>query len=289
MISSLFHLESIVMNTSPQLEPQPLFSNLQPTAPFVRSCMSTESPAVLRQRLTDDGYLYLPGALDHAPLIQARREILTLCQQAGWLDPAHPLMDGYAAINGLSEGDAEYRAVYRNVVRLASFNACAVTPELRGIFELLLGGKPFAHPRNIARIALPGGQATQPHQDFHYIRGTSETYTCWIPTAAVTAELGGLTVLPGSHRSGTLYHQRTTGAGGMGIHPTQLPSEQPWTGGDYELGDVLLFHSYTVHGARPHQDQQRIRLSFDFRYQRPADPIDPSSLCYHMEDQHPPA
>lgn len=277
------------MNTSPQLEPQPLFSNLQPTAPFVRSSMTAESPVILRQRLADDGYLYLPGALDHEPLLTARREILSLCQAAGWLDPAYPLMEGMARISGLSEVDEEYRALYRQVVRLSAFNACAVTPELRSIFRILLGGEPFAHPRNIARIALPGGQATQPHQDFHYIRGASETYTCWIPTAAVTAELGGLAVLPGSHRNGNILHQRTTGAGGMGIHPDLLSPAQPWTGGDFSLGDVLIFHSYTVHGARPHQAQQRIRLSFDFRYQRPADPIDPSSLCYHLEDQHPPA
>ncbi len=274
--------------TLPQAEPQPLLADLQPTAAFMRSSMQ-ESADTLRQRLATDGYLYLPGALDPAPLLAARRDILTLCSAAGWLDPTQPLMDGIAAISGLSEADEAYKPVYRQVVRLPSFNACAVTPELREIFRTVLGGEPFAHPRNIARIGFPGHHATQPHQDFHYIRGTTETYTCWIPTADVPAELGGLAVLPRSHRCGFLTHQRTSGAGGMGVAVDHLSDVGPWTGGDFRLGDLLLFHSYTIHGARSHRAQQRIRLSFDFRYQRPADPIDPSSLCYHMEDQHPSA
>lgn len=281
MISSMNGSSSIVMNTALQ----PLLPDLQPAADFTMS-RAAEPPAVLRARLAADGYLFLPGLLDSAPLLRARADILGLCRDAGWLDPAQPFIDGIAGTTRICEGDEAYKPVYRQVVRLPSFNACAVAPKLMSVLRALFDGEPFAHPRNIARIAFPGHQATQPHQDYHYIRGTTETYTCWIPTADVPNDLGGLAVLPGSHRRGFLPHQRTTGAGGMGVDANGLGT---WTSGEFRLGDVLLFHSHTIHGARPHRDPRRIRLSFDFRYQRPADAIDPSSLCYHMEDQHRPA
>ncbi len=264
--------------------PLPLLDEICPEASFTRSSADEQS-TMLRARLAADGYLFMPGLLDPAPLRCARADILELCRAAGWLDPDRPLMDGIAGGIRISEGEEAYKPVYREVIRLPSFNACARAPELLAVFRSLLGSEPFAHPRNIARIAFPGHQATQPHQDYHYIRGTTETYTCWIPTADVPAELGGLAVLPGSHRRGALAHHRTTGAGGMGIDTRGM---QPWTSGEFHLGDVLLFHSHTIHGARPHCDPRRIRLSFDFRYQRPAEAIDPSSLCYHLEDQHRP-
>ncbi len=265
--------------------PLPLLEEIRPETSFTSSC-AHEQAATLRGRLATDGYLYLPGLLDPPPLLRARADILALCRDAGWLDPSRPLIDGFVGALRISEGEETYKPVYRQVVRLASFNACAVAPKLLAVLRTLLGTAAFAHPRNIARIAFPGHQATQAHQDHYYIRGTTETYTCWIPTADVPDELGGLAVLPGSHLGGPLAHQRTTGAGGMGVDTRGMAS---WASTAYRLGDVLLFHSHTIHGARPHRDPRRIRLSFDFRYQRPADAIDPSSLCYHMEDQHRPA
>lgn len=190
-------------------------------------------------------------------------------------------MDGLSDGIHRQEGEDSYKHVYRRIVRLASFNACAELPTLVRLFRGLFQGEVLVHPRNICRLAFPGGdQPTQPHQDFHYIRGTADTYTCWIPTSAVPVDLGGLAVQPGTHQLGFIPHRCTVGAGGFGV---QL--DAPWVGSDYELGDFLILHSHTVHAARDHRDRQRIRISFDFRYQ-PADAaIDPSSLCYHMEDQ----
>ncbi len=192
-------------------------------------------------------------------------------------------MDGISDGVWRHEGDEEYRKAYRQVIRLASFNVCSVQPKLLRVLRILFGCAVLPHPRNIARIAFPGGdQPTQPHQDFHYIRGSQSTVTTWIPTADVPADLGGLAVLAGSHLQGFVPHERTVGAGGFGVQTVGL---RPWHGGDFALGDVLLFHSHTIHAARRHRDPQRIRLSFDFRYQPVAEPIDPSSLCYHGEDQ----
>jgi hypothetical protein len=255
--------------------------SITPTAPFRNSRGLLDDLPSLRQRLAEDGYLYLRDFMDPVPLLRARADILDLCRQAGWLKPGSALMEGLSDGVYRHEGQESYKPVYRQIVRLASFNACAESPLLLQLFRGLFQQPVLAHPRNICRLAFPGGdQPTQPHQDFQYIRGSKETYTCWIPTSGVPAKLGGLAVQPGTHKLGFLPHSRTVGAGGFGVQV-----DAPWVGGNYALGDILIMHSHTVHAARDHRDSQRIRISFDFRYQPAGEAIDPSSLCYHMEDQ----
>ncbi len=256
-------------------------SPIIPDLAFRESRWQHDDLPTLRARLAEDGYLLMRGLLAPAPLLTARADILDLCRQAGWLRADAPLMAGIGDGIYRHERQEAYRPVYRQVVRLATFNACAEDPALLNLFRGLFAADVQVHRRNICRIAFPGGdQPTQPHQDYHYIRGSSETYTCWIPTSDVPAELGGLAVQPGSHHLGFLPHRRTIGAGGFGVD-----LDRPWAGGDFQLGDVLVMHSHMVHAARDHRDPERIRLSFDFRYQPAGQAIDPSSLCYHMEDQ----
>jgi hypothetical protein len=50
------------------------------------------------------------------------------------------------------------------------------------------------------------------------------------------------------------------------------PLEGHWRGGDFNAGDVLLFHGMTVHRGTPNLSNS-IRLSMDARYQRARDPI----------------
>lgn len=264
-------------------QPARLIPAIVPEIPFTDATALIGDGDALRARMAMDGYLYLPRFLDPVPLLRARADILDLCRRAGWLAADTPLMDGISNGTQVVEGNDAFKPVYRQIIRLASFNACSVAPELLALLADLFGSDVLPHPRNICRLAFPGcGQPTQPHQDFHYIRGTTETYTTWIPTADVPDDLGGLAVLEGSHRLGFLPHQRTVGAGGAGVITDGLG---PWHGGNYRLGDVLIMHSYTIHGARDHHDPHRVRLSFDFRYQPKTEPIDPSSLCYHLEDQ----
>jgi ectoine hydroxylase-related dioxygenase (phytanoyl-CoA dioxygenase family) len=47
-------------------------------------------------------------------------------------------------------------------------------------------------------------------------------------------------------------------------------------------GDVLTFHSHTVHRALPNRTADRMRLSADFRYQPASHPVAPDSLLPHF-------
>ncbi len=74
-------------------------------------------------------------------------------------------------------------------------------------------------------------------------------------------------------------HPASPGAGG--IEGQLCPGEDRWHSADFQADDVLIFPSYTAHKALPSKTHDRVRLSFDGRYQ-PADlPIDLSSLKSH--------
>ena len=51
-------------------------------------------PEALRARMAEDGYLYVPGALDREAVRAGRLELLRRVEAAGALDPAYPLEDG---------------------------------------------------------------------------------------------------------------------------------------------------------------------------------------------------
>lgn len=239
-------------------------------------------PEALRAQAAADGYLFFRGLLEPETLQSLRRQILTLCADAGWLAPGSDPTEGIAA-PGLApvEGEPAFMEVYNQVNRLEDFHALAHDPALLAMLGDLFGEQPLVHARNIARIIFP--QATQfttpAHQDYIHIQGTEETWTAWIPLSDCPRELGSLAVLPGSHRSGILPTHASLGAGGLGIHTDDLPFS--WAASDFAAGDVLFFHSLMVHKGLPNLTPDRIRLSVDFRYQGISQPVVASSFQPH--------
>ena len=57
---------------------------------------------------------------------------------------------------------------------------------------------------------------------------------------------------------------RALGAGGMRTDSESV--EAAWISSSFALGDVLFFHSHTVHQGLPNLSGNRLRLSVDFRY-----------------------
>jgi hypothetical protein len=137
------------------------------------------------------------------------------------------------------------------------------------------------HPAKIARLSFPQNLAhtTPAHQDYPFIQGAAETFTTWIPLGDCPRELGGLEVDAQTHVEGIRPHHLSLGAGAMGIDPSTLPDR--WLTTDYKAGDVLVFHSHTVHRARPNVTRDRLRVSVDFRYQARSLPIAEGNLAPH--------
>jgi hypothetical protein len=236
----------------------------------------------LRARIESDGYLFFRDLGDHTALGTVRGEILEICRRHGWVAPGTELREGFAAGPPYREGDPEYFAVYDDVQRLESFHALAHDAGLLEMLRTLFGEEVLVHPRNIARIMFPNNNhfTTPPHQDFIHIQGTPRTYTAWFPLGNCPNELGGLAVLAGSHRVGVLPLHKARGAGGVGVETDGL--ELSWVTGAFQQGDVLLFHSHTVHRALDNQTPDRLRLSVDYRYQPVSEPVTEGSLLPHF-------
>ncbi|RXZ81334.1 phytanoyl-CoA dioxygenase [Paenibacillaceae bacterium] len=256
---------------------------------FVDSTPLLKHPEALQERAEKSGYLFFRNVLDKDRLLEVRKLILEILNSRGLVSQYHPVDEGiadYDQVNKLpSEAVVGYGVpmdLYQEVQKLEAFHALAHQPALLELFAVLFGEAALPHPRNIARLMLPheSVKTTPPHQDFIHIQGTPATWTAWFPLGDCSKELGGLAILEGSHQEGVLHvTQHQGGAGGLEAILCELDLE--WAEGDYQLGDVIVFHSCTVHKAQPNRMGNKIRLSCDFRYQPLSQPIDQGSLQPH--------
>ena len=253
--------------------------------PFVESDPNAGGEQ-LRAIMAEQGYLFFRRLVPTEDVQAVRRDVLEQCRDAGWLDPASDLIDGVVAadMQPTTEGQPPYMAVYRKVLKLPSFHDFPLHPALMRIAAQLLDGRVLVHPRRIGRMTFPNNTVatTPPHQDHFYIRGSVDTYSCWTPLGSCPITLGGLAVWPGSHTRGFLDHnvQHAGAVGGSGV-PVD-PAEATWRTTDFEPGDALFFHAFTIHKALPNLSGDRLRISTDNRYQRDGDAIDPGALLPHF-------
>lgn len=239
----------------------------------------------LRRRLADEGYLFFRGLLDADRVDDVRRRVLDRIAAHGWLrDDTDPddQRPGYVA---RPETDPTYWDGYRAVQGLQPFHDLAHDAALVDMAATLVDDQVVVHPRKIARISYPFGMVpTAPHQDYRYIQGTVDTFTVWAPLGACPGDLGGLRVLRGSQDDGLRPTFSAGGAGGLGVDTD--PDDPDWASADYEPGDVVVFHSLTVHAARPNE-RDKVRLSVDYRYQSAAEPMVMASLHPHFHPDVP--
>jgi len=251
-------------------------------APFEVSNDILSDGDALKAQMAESGYLFFRALIPEEAILAARREILARCAEAGWLAPGMAIDEGIAE-EGVSwiEPQPEFMAVYNQVQKGEAFHTLAHESALIAMFERLFGEAALAHPRNIARIVFPQNtlHTTPSHQDYIHVQGTEETYTAWMPLGECPQNLGSLAVLAGSHRTGILPVHKAYGAGGVGIDTESLPNQ--WVGGDFGLGDVVVFHSLAVHKALPNLSPRQIRLSVDYRYQPLSHPVAADSLLPH--------
>ncbi len=251
--------------------------------PFRDSLPLLARPPELRARAATDGYLLLRGLLPRDDVLSMRALVLAHCRSAGWTDVEAPMLSGrvLAGSPPILEGQSEaWACFYRLLYSRRELHAFNQHPALLAACAALFDAPVLAHPRLIARVMFPGTArwTTPPHQDCFYIGGTAQTWTAWIPLGDCPAELGGLAIAAGSHRLGPQPVKPAEGAGGHGVAADE---SLRWVADDFSAGDVLLFHSWTIHQARDNRSEDRLRLSCDFRYQDAREPVSADSLHPH--------
>ena len=239
------------------------------------AALLSDGPA-LAARMARDGYLFLPGVLPRDVVAAVQDDVARVVQTAGWLRGDTSRAEARADDRGFCvDPEPRYLEVLRRINRLERYHALKHHPALLSMFERMLGGPVFPHPRVLMRNIFPNRPeyTTKAHQDFPNVQGTIEVFTAWMPLIDCPPEVGGLQVARTSHLRGVLDFGIGNGAGGIEITD---PLDDLWTGGPLRAGDVLVFHSLTAHkGVENRSD--RLRMSIDCRFQRVADPFNPDN------------
>ncbi len=244
--------------------------------PFTDSTDLLSDGAALGARMRRDGYLFLRGVLPTDTVRALQAQVGAIARDAGWLRGDTPVEDAIADPAGFCvDPDPTYLATLRRINRLEDYHALKHHPALLGLFERMLDGPVFPHPRVLMRNIFPAREAytTKAHQDFPNVQGTTEVFTAWFPLIDCPMDVGPLQIATGTH-SGTVY-DFDIGAGAGGIEITD-PLEGRWVSGPFAVGDVLIFHSMTVHKGVPNRSD-RLRMSMDVRYQRVSEPFNPDN------------
>lgn len=234
---------------------------------FADSTPIAHDGAALAARMSQDGYLLIRGLLPAAAVAEVQAQVASLAREAGWLRRDRPVEEAIADLDGFCvDPDPTYLHTLRRINRLESYHALKHHPALIGLLERMLGGPVFPHPRVLMRNIFPSREAftTKAHQDFPNVQGTTEVYTAWIPLIDCPPEVGPLQIAVGTHRDGV--HDFHIGAGAGGIEIVER-FEGRWASGGLAVGDVLFFHSLTVHKGLPNRSD-RLRMSMDVRFQR---------------------
>jgi Phytanoyl-CoA dioxygenase (PhyH) len=220
--------------------------------------------AAMRQRLAGEGYLFFRGLLPVAGIGAAAVAVFNQLRQGGWADN-----QGAAAgrPRALTVKDALGDPAFRAALTSPAFNQIPYLGQLRRVVRMILGPRAFSYPSKVLRAVYPEhpqarrdvARGRYIHQDYA-VGGVQDMLTTWVPLIDIPVQLGGLAVLPGSQL-------------GPPLRPRVLSQNQAgWATTSYRAGDALVFHSLTSHAALPNHATS-LRLSGDFRWQRPDQPV----------------
>ena len=241
------------------------------------------TPGVLRDQVDSQGYALIRGLIPYNVVRAVLADVTEILFTAKWLRAGFDPLDRVPE-HGTSYGDPDpvFKRVYREVFNLESLHALPHHPALCNAMKMLVGDDVLVHPKPIGRLIFPHCErlVVLPHQDYEFMKGDPEFFTVWIPLHDCPVEAGSLRILEGSHRFGIQQHQHEN------LHVPAIPTDavlgDEWVGGHVNAGDVLIFHSLTVHAASPNVSEQ-MRLSLDCRFQDARRALNPSNLVFAGE------
>jgi ectoine hydroxylase-related dioxygenase (phytanoyl-CoA dioxygenase family) len=241
---------------------------------FIDCSGTLSSPQKLRLIFDENGYLFIRALIEPSVVSSLRAKVLTDIRAAGWT--SGPVHENRLANpeRACSEPELPYRKVHNQIWKLEEFHRIFHQPEIDAICRELLKAEILIHPRKVLRITFPQQQKTAklpspPHQDYPEVQGSISTITVWLPLHDCTPDDGGLAIASGSHKDEILPITYSQDWFGLQV---QKPPMVNWHCGEMRVGDVLMFHSLTVHKGLPNVSDQ-LRISADCRYQRMRDPI----------------
>ena len=231
--------------------------------PFVISTID-EGAVLLRARFQELGYLFFKR---YAPESACAHLLDSLVAQTGKrvsldYDSGLPVLKGQPFV----ESDPDWDDVYPRVQALEAFHSFFHSEHMLDLMRLVSGCEVLVYPMKMARTSTPGkiGFETPPHQDAYSHHAGPTMAGIWVALHGISSSMGRVKVLPGSHKGGVRKVFQAAGVGG--VQCEIYPDETTWHVADSDPGDVLIFHSATVHKAEPNVTDSTVRMSVDTRF-----------------------
>lgn len=241
------------------------------------------TPQLLREEIGARGYVLIRNLLPHCDLAQVLADVTEVLDKAGWLLPGGDPLERFADFKAAcGDPDPSFKTAYQQVFNLETFHSLPHHPALRRVMTMLVGDRLLVHPKPIGRLIFPDCErlTVHAHQDHRFMGGDSECFTTWIPLHDCPTSVGPLRILEGSHLFGIQWHEDAN------LHVPEIPGSaaigERWVGGPIMAGDVLMFHSLTVHAASPNVSSQ-LRISLDCRFQDYRRKLNPANLAFAGE------
>ena len=245
--------------------------------PFCEISANQLSSHSLVDEMRARGYLLIRDVLPVEDVARMLGEITRIVSAAGWLLPGESsterLSDARAACG---DPDPAFKRVYEQIFNLQAFHEFAHHPALQQVMHLLVGHELLVHPKPIGRLIFPNCDrlVIHAHQDHRSLDGDAESFTAWMPLHDCPVEVGPLQILESSHIYGLQGVDATTG-----IIAKDTARGGEWVGGPIYAGDVLIFHSLTVHAATPNTSTQ-LRISMECRFQDARRAVNPANFVF---------
>lgn len=246
--------------------------------------------AILRERLAEEGYLFLPDFLDRDEVLKGRRTLLEALAAEGVILAAEGPDEARMA-----PGQTSY---FRpELAQDPAIQGLLYSAEMMRFFDGIFQEEAMHYDFTWLRAASPG-VATRPHYDIVYMgRGSQRVCTAWIPYSDIDYDMSGLAILEGSHKLeelkstyGTIDVDRACANKGgqseweakglvsFGALPDSVGElaerfDLRWLTSEFRMGDLLIFSMYTLHCSTDNRSEF-LRLSTDSRYQPASEPAD---------------
>jgi hypothetical protein len=200
--------------------------------------------------------------------------MIGIASDEGWLVEGSAPSDRIAnPAMACFDPDPKYKQAANRVFRLERLHALTHHPVLTDVMKRLVGPRLLVRPKPIARMIFPNckGALLHAHQDHAGFEGSPDSYTVWMPLHDCLQGQGTLEIKEASH----LFGLQTT----EGYISPETARGGDWVGGRINAGDVIIFHSLTVHTSTLSTSNQ-LRFSVDCRFQSYEEAVSPLEIVF---------
>lgn len=243
-----------------------------------------ENGVELRQRIADDGYVFLRSAVDRDAVLSARREGFERLVEVGEIN--EPAIDGIATGESRRRELAEGLGVFwQSVCNGTELRLVSHGPQLVAVMSTILGEPALPHDYVFLRPGVVE-RSTHLHYDLPFFaRGSNRIHTAWLALGDIDVVEGPLAVVENSHRFEDLIEVvRKVDYDSSDTPKVQVLEDtvefvrqrgSRLLTADFQAGDLVIFGMTTMHGTLDnHSPTGRVRLSVDVRYQPASDRFD---------------